>query len=107
MYGSELRGLQGYFSGLDILGDVNGQRSHCLSGQEFNDMLDTPGLTTNNTHGTGCILSAAITAKLALGETHPKHAVLFGIHRVYEAISVNSQLGKGIHPAEIRAMARE
>ena len=89
------------------LGEVNGHRHHCLNGHEFNDVLETPGFKTNNTHGTGCILSAAITASLAKGETHVKSAVLFGIHRVYEAIALNTKLGKGIHPAEIRGMARE
>jgi len=89
------------------LGEVNGRRRHCLSGHEFNDVLETPAFTTKNTHGTGCILSAAITARLALGETHVKSAVLFGIHRVYEAIALNTKLGNGIHPAEIRGMARK
>ena len=89
------------------LGEVNGRSHHCLSGHEFNDVLETPRLTTDNTHGTGCILSAAITANLAQGETQLKKAVLFGIHRVFEAIFLNTKLGKGIHPAEIRGMARE
>ncbi|MEJ7590010.1 MAG: bifunctional hydroxymethylpyrimidine kinase/phosphomethylpyrimidine kinase [Planctomycetaceae bacterium] len=89
------------------LGEVNGHSHHCLNGHDFNDLLETPRFTSINTHGTGCILSAAITANLAQGETHVKSAVLFGIHRVYEAIALNTKLGKGIHPAEIRGMARE
>lgn len=49
---------------------------------------------------------AAIAAKIALGESDIREAVLFGIHRTYEAIHVNTELGKGIHPAEIRAISR-
>lgn len=88
------------------LGEVDGESHHVLSLAGENVGFVTPRLSSNNTHGTGCILSAAITAKLALGEEDIKTAVLFGIHRTYEAIHVNTHLGKGIHPAEIRAMGR-
>lgn len=85
-------------------GEHNGEAQHLLSLAETNAVLGTPYLQTDNTHGSGCILSAAITAKLAAGETDIQKAVLFGIRRAYEAISVNTGLGGGIHPAEIRAM---
>ena len=89
------------------LGDVNGKSHHLLSDTDRNNLLETPRLVTDNTHGTGCILSAAITARLAQGETQVYDAVLFGIHRAYEAIYLNTKLGKGIHPADIRGMVRE
>jgi hydroxymethylpyrimidine/phosphomethylpyrimidine kinase len=85
-------------------GPQDGVAQHLLSLEETNAVLGLPLLEADNTHGTGCILSAAITAKLAAGETDLEKAVLFGICRVYEAISFNTKLGKGIHPAEIRAM---
>ena len=87
-------------------GDIDGQSHHTLSLKDENCDLVVPRLNTNNTHGTGCILAASITAKLALGETDIQAAVLYGIHRTFETIHVNSQLGKGVHPAEIRAMVR-
>jgi hydroxymethylpyrimidine/phosphomethylpyrimidine kinase len=89
------------------LGELNGRSHHVLSLHEENVGMITPRLTSNNTHGTGCILSAAIAAKFALGESDLRTAVLFGIHRTYEAIHVNTKLGRGIHPAETRAMSGE
>lgn len=89
------------------LGEMEGQRHHLLSLEKENRGIAVPQLESNNTHGTGCILSAAIAAGLARGTRSIEDAVLFGIHRVYEAISVNTQLGQGIHPAETRAMQRD
>jgi hydroxymethylpyrimidine/phosphomethylpyrimidine kinase len=86
------------------LGEIDGQSHHVLSLEGSNRSFAVPRLPTDNTHGTGCILSAAITAKLALGETDIQAAVLYGIRRTFEAIHANSQLGRGVHPAEIRAM---
>lgn len=88
------------------LGEHHHQSHHLLSlPQEMCDLV-TPRLPSGNTHGTGCILSAAIAAKLALGEKDIRHAVNFGIARVLETIQTNTRLGQGIHPAEIRAMRR-
>ncbi len=88
------------------LGEIDGQSQHVLSLEDENVGILVPRLAATNTHGTGCILSAAIAAKIALGESDIREAVLFGIHRTYEAIHVNTELGKGIHPAEIRAISR-
>ncbi len=89
------------------LGEIKGQSQHVLGLGAENKGLHTVHLNNNNTHGTGCILSAAIAAKLALGETNIETAVLFGIHRTHEAIYTNTGLGHGIHPAEIRGMLRD
>lgn len=89
------------------LGEVDGQRHHLFSLEKENRGIAVPNLDTNNTHGSGCVLSAAIAAGLARGITSIEDAVLYGIHRVYEAISVNTELGQGIHPAETRAMERD
>jgi len=86
------------------LGAMDGKSVHLLGLDDEDICLSVPRLPEGNTHGAGCILSAAITASLALGETDVKAAVLFGIHRVYEALHCHTKLGQGIHPAEIRAM---
>lgn len=86
------------------LGADAGKSSHLLGVGDQNLSIKTPLLTTNNTHGTGCILSAAITASFALGESDLEDAVMYGIQRTHEAIHVNTEIGKGIHPAETRAM---
>jgi hydroxymethylpyrimidine/phosphomethylpyrimidine kinase len=89
------------------MGIADGMSQHMLGTAEANYAIDIPALRRNNTHGSGCILAAAITAKLALGESDISAAVHFGIHRAYEAVYLNTHLGQGIHPAEIRAMRRE
>lgn len=89
------------------LGTVDGMSQHMLGVGETNYCIETPALRRNNTHGSGCILAAAITAKLALGETDISAATHFGIHRTYEAVYLNTHLGLGIHPAEIRGMRRD
>jgi hydroxymethylpyrimidine/phosphomethylpyrimidine kinase len=86
------------------LGAVEGQAQHMLSLATHNAELVVPRLPEGNTHGAGCVLSAAIAAKVALGETDVKQAVLFGIQRTLDAIHCNTQLGHGIHPVETRVM---
>ncbi|QDV25607.1 bifunctional hydroxymethylpyrimidine kinase/phosphomethylpyrimidine kinase [Aureliella helgolandensis] len=91
-------------------GELDGQSLHILSSPQRLDSqqelrkISQPRLAAPNTHGTGCILSAAICAKFALGETEVETAVRFGIDRTYEAILGNTALGQGIHPAETRVM---
>jgi len=58
------------------------------------DRIDTP-----NTHGTGCTLSAAITAHLAKGATL-RDAVLAGKAFVTEAIRSSLAIGGGIGPVD-------
>ncbi len=94
------------------LGEVSGRSHHWMNGEnpgsrpEEARLFESVRMPTNNTHGTGCILAATITAKLALGETRPHELAAFAIQRVSEAVAVNTHLGHGIHPAEIRAMSR-
>ena len=58
-----------------------------------------PRIETQNTHGTGCSLSSAITARLAHGSTL-HDAVTAGISYIKEAISAGAEyeLGKGHGP---------
>ena len=52
---------------------------------------------TNNTHGTGCTLSSAITSFLSCGKTVKKSCEL-GIKYVSLAIKSNPDYGKGHGP---------
>ncbi|HEU4563974.1 MAG TPA: bifunctional hydroxymethylpyrimidine kinase/phosphomethylpyrimidine kinase [Gemmatimonadaceae bacterium] len=56
-----------------------------------------PRLTTRNLHGTGCTLSAAIAAHLALGEPLPT-AVERSLDYVHRAIATAPGLGSGHGP---------
>ena len=59
--------------------------------------LTRPRLDTTSTHGTGCTLSAAIAAGLALGRPLDR-AVLDGIDFVYRAMAAAPGLGRGHGP---------
>ena len=63
------------------------------------DHLDTP-----NTHGTGCVYSAAITARLAKGRALVD-AVRGAKQFVTEAIRTNPGLGRGYGPTNLHAPA--
>jgi hydroxymethylpyrimidine/phosphomethylpyrimidine kinase len=89
------------------LGEVDGQSQHVMNYGDGNTCFIIPRIAdAKNTHGTGCILSAALTARLALGEQDLRAAVNFAIEQVYQAIHCNTELGQGYHPAEIRAMGQ-
>lgn len=64
-----------------------------FDGQDF---IEFPGkrIDGKSMHGTGCVLSAAITARLALGDTVPA-AVGFAKEYVSAAIERSIPLGKG------------
>jgi hydroxymethylpyrimidine/phosphomethylpyrimidine kinase len=77
-----------------------------LTGDELTDVLVTPGgirhftrprLATSSTHGTGCTLSAAITAGLALGRDL-EAAVDAALDYVHRAIAGAPGLGGGHGP---------
>lgn len=92
----------------NVLIKLGGQGSafeHWLGSQAGITHLPTPLLETNHTHGSGCVLAAAICAKLALGENAPLAAAQFGLQCVAEALSISTQLGGGsIHPIETRGI---
>jgi hydroxymethylpyrimidine/phosphomethylpyrimidine kinase len=56
-----------------------------------------PRIDTRSTHGTGCTLSAAITAGLALGRPL-EEAVAGGLDFVHRAIAAAPHLGAGHGP---------
>jgi hydroxymethylpyrimidine/phosphomethylpyrimidine kinase len=59
--------------------------------------FESPRLETRQTHGTGCTLSAAITARLALGYLLPD-AVRLAKQWLTEALRTAPHLGHGIGP---------
>lgn len=88
------------------LGNVEGEMQHVINSEDGNRCVIVPSLEGKNTHGSGCVLAAAITASLALGEESILEAVEFGVQRAFEALQIDNELGGGIHPAEVRAMSR-
>jgi hydroxymethylpyrimidine kinase/phosphomethylpyrimidine kinase len=56
--------------------------------------LDSPRIDARHTHGTGCVLSAAICAELARG-MEPAHACVAAKHFVEHAIAAGMPLGVG------------
>ncbi len=65
-------------------------------GQEMVE-LDGPRFDTEDTHGTGCVLSAAIAARLAQGE-RVLDAVRYGKEFVSGAIQRGLRVGRGFGP---------
>jgi hydroxymethylpyrimidine/phosphomethylpyrimidine kinase len=81
---------------------------HLSAGEPADDLFaDAEGswwakgerIDTSNTHGTGCVLSAAITAFLAKGE-RVGDAVHLGKAFVTEAIRHSVAVGRGIGPVD-------
>jgi hydroxymethylpyrimidine/phosphomethylpyrimidine kinase len=77
-----------------------------LAGTEITDVLVTPSdvrhftrprIETRSVHGTGCTLSAAITAGLALGRPLER-AIIDGLDFVHRAIALAPDLGAGYGP---------
>ena len=84
-----------------------------LAGDEVVDVLATPDgirhyrrprLATTSTHGTGCTLSAAVTAGLALGRPLER-AVADALDYVHRAIAAAPGLGRGHGPLDHRVPA--
>lgn len=65
-----------------------------LLSRETSFTFEAPRISTKNTHGTGCTLSAAIAAQLGRGESVPE-AVRKAKAYVYEAIAHADELGVG------------
>ena len=61
--------------------------------------VSAPWIDTPNTHGTGCTLSAAIAARLAIGDDL-RPAVEAGKRFVTEAIRASLAIGDGIGPVD-------
>jgi hydroxymethylpyrimidine/phosphomethylpyrimidine kinase len=80
--------LEGAATASDLFVDGNGE-----------EWIETERIATVHTHGTGCTLSAAIAARLAIGDGL-RTAVLAGKEFVTEAIRHSLALGGGIGPVD-------
>jgi hydroxymethylpyrimidine/phosphomethylpyrimidine kinase len=79
-------GMTGHLKGVDVWFDGN-----------VLQVLETKAVDTPHTHGTGCTLSAAIAANLALGK-QPFNAVQSAKAYVTEALKHSLPIGKGQGP---------
>ena len=90
-----------YVEGRELyVGVVGNERLHTFPIWELNlDQLPegAPRIATANTHGTGCTLSAAIAARLALGDALPE-AVRGAKLYLTEAIRGSYSVGRGHGP---------
>jgi hydroxymethylpyrimidine/phosphomethylpyrimidine kinase len=59
--------------------------------------LESPRIAGRHTHGTGCVLSAAICAEIARG-MDPADACVAAKHFVERAIAAGVELGGGVGP---------
>lgn len=85
------------------LGEVDGISVNVLGLGNENIAFQLPRLTTSNTHGTGCVLSAAIVAGLATGR-ELKWTVDHAIRAVHYGIEAGQKVGAGKHPIEFNAI---
>lgn len=75
----------------------SGQQAQVLLGSESGcDLIELPWIASGNTHGTGCALSAAVTAGLALG-LPLNEAALRAVRAIHRAIAAGPQIGGGPH----------
>jgi hydroxymethylpyrimidine/phosphomethylpyrimidine kinase len=81
-------------------GHLEGQAVDLLWSEGRTHRLPTARIETPNTHGAGCVLSAAITARLAKGED-PVSAARGAKRFVTEAIRANPGLGGGRGPLNL------
>jgi len=88
------------------LGKVDGVSLNIFGDGDQNTAISLPWLKTQNTHGSGCVLSAAITGRLARGE-HVKSAANNAVGDVWKAIKGGRPLGQGFHPVEFQFVGVE
>jgi hydroxymethylpyrimidine/phosphomethylpyrimidine kinase len=98
--------LMGARNVLMKLGQVNGKSQHILGDGKQNTATSVPWLDTKNTHGSGCVLSAATTARLARGEALDI-AVSNAIRDTWQAIHAGQGYGQGFHPVEFQLIGSD
>lgn len=85
------------------LGEVDGLSINILGLGDENIAYQLPRLVTRNTHGTGCVLSAAIVAGIATGH-ELKWSVDHAIRAVHYGIEAGQPVGAGQYPIEFNAI---
>ncbi len=89
------------------MGEVEGMSEHILGSGQENFAVHSNRFDTMHTHGAGCVLSASITAMIALGQSDLKDIVHRAIRQVVIAIHNTHPLGRGHCPIETRVMENE
>lgn len=89
------------------LGETNGVSEHVLGSGQENLAIHSGRFPTQHTHGAGCVLSAMITALIALGERDLRAIVNRAIRQVSIGIFNAQAIGKGQCPVETRVIANE
>ena len=85
------------------LGEIDGDSVNVLGLGNENVAFHVPRLNTKNTHGTGCVLSAAIVAGIAIGHDL-RWSVDHAIRGVHYGIESGQKVGAGQHPIEFNAI---
>lgn len=81
-------------------GHLDGEESpDCLVAEGALRWLESPRIHARHTHGTGCVLSAAITSELARG-MEPADACVAAKRFVERAIAAGVDLGSGAGPVD-------
>lgn len=75
----------------------SGQSIDVLIHEDNVHQIQSPLVPTTNTHGTGCVLSAAITSQLALG-FNPVTAVVRAKEFLFQTLHRAPKIGQGIGP---------
>ena len=78
-------------------GHLEGDAVDVLIGENTFEVFSQERLDRKNTHGTGCTISSAITAHLALGYD-VEEAVKLSKHYITEAIRNSFDIGNGVGP---------
>lgn len=89
------------------LGESNGISEHVLGSGQENIAIHSGRFPTVHTHGAGCVLSAFITALIALGERNVRDIVNRAIRQVSIGIYNAHSIGKGQCPVETRVMSND
>ena len=85
------------------LGEVDGVSVNILGLGTENISFQLPRLKKRNTHGTGCVLSAAIVGGLAIGQDL-RWSVDHAIRAVHYGIETGQAVGSGQYPIEFNAI---
>jgi hydroxymethylpyrimidine/phosphomethylpyrimidine kinase len=89
------------------MGEVDGHSEHILGSGKENFAVHSNRIDSQHTHGAGCVLSAAITAMICLGQTDLKDIVHRAIRQVVIGIHNSHPIAKGQCPVETRVMENE
>lgn len=86
-------------------GAIDNQYLCLLANEDKIFELRQPLLQSNSLHGTGCVLSAIITAALALGHRDLRQIVDHAMGQLSLALCSDSAFGHGVHPVETRRLS--